>query len=307
MKILKLHVPRRFLLPFLLIAGLAAPVRGEDPEFPLFQSLAYFPYSENVLPKGKVFSLGFTLQYANVFMFDPNAPVISDFETFSTTIAGRLALTKGVTLEAYFRFASIFPGKLDKAIEDFHRLFGLPDNYRDQSPRNIVQYRFFQSFDYRGKENFRSPAVVSLHIDLYRRPGFSLGSRIGVGIPIDASIGLGGGKLFLSAGITATYQSHRTQIDASFYSAWYRKPDWLRPYLTRPAILFSEIKAYWGNIITGVRARTSPFKTGDIAHTGYQLSLGCRIGPYLELLFLEDLPHFDTTPDIGFSLNVKLI
>ena len=297
----------RLLLPVLLLAGLAAPIRGEDPEFPLIQSLAYFPYSENVLPKGKTFSLGFTLQYANVFMFDPKAPVINDFETFSTTIAGRLALTKGVTLEAYFRFASIFPGKLDKTIEDFHRLFGLPDNYRLQYPRNIVQYRFYDSFDYQERKNFRSPAIVSLHVDLYRRPGFSLGSRIGVGIPIDNSAGLGGGKSFFSAGITATYQHRRTQIDASFYSAWYRKPDWLQPYLTRPAILFSEIKACWGSIIAGFRVRSSPFRTGDIAHTGYQISLGCRIGRYFEFLILEDLPRFDTTPDIGFSLNVKLI
>jgi hypothetical protein len=294
-------------LSVLLLSGLAVPVRGEDPEFPLIQSLAYFPYSENALPKGKVFSLGFTLQYANVFMFDMQAPVINDFETLSTTIAGRLALTKGVTLEAYFRFASIFPGKLDKTIEDFHRLFGLPDNYRDEYPRNIVQYRFYDSFDYRERKNFRSPVLVSLYVNLFRRTGFSLGSRIGVGIPIDGSIGLGGGKPFFSAGITAGYQSRRTQIDASFYSAWYRKPDWLQPFPTRPAILFSEIKAYWGNVITGLRVRTSPFKTGDIAHTGFQISLGCRIARYFELLVIEDLPRFDTTPDIGFSLNVKLI
>lgn len=291
----------------LLIAGLVAPVHGEDPEFPLIQSLAYFPYTENNLPKGKIFSLGFTLQYANVFMFDAKAPVVNDLETFSTTIAGRLALTKRVTLEAYFRFASIFPGKLDKAIEDFHRLFGLPDNYRNEYPRNSIRYSFYQAFDYREKTNFRSPVILSLHANIFRLSGFSLGSRIGVGIPIDGSTGLGGGKPFFSAGVTATYQRRRTQIDASFYSAWYRKPDWMQSYLTRPAILFSEIKAYWGNIITGMRVRTSPFKTGDMAHTGYQVSLGWRIGTYFELLFLEDLPRFDTTPDIGFSLNVKLI
>lgn len=304
---MKPRLARHILLPVLLIAGLVATVRGEDPEFPLIQSLAYFPYSENVLPKGKVFSLGFTLQYSNVFMFDAKAPVVNDFEIFSTTIAGRVALTKRVTLEAYFRFASIFPGKLDRTIEDFHRLFGLPDNYRDEYPRDGVQYSLYHSFDYREKESYRSPAVVSLHVNLFRRSGFSLGSRIGVGIPIDNSTGLGGGKPFFSAGVTATYQSRRTQIDASFYSAWYRKPDWMQPYLTRPAILFSEVKAYWGNIITGVRVRTSPFKTDDIAHTGYQISLGWRIGSYFELLVVEDLPRFDTTPDIGFSLNVKLI
>lgn len=297
----------RTLLLVLLAIGIAAPVFGEDPEYPLIQSLAYFPYSENATLTQKTFSLGLTFQYSNVYMLDSKEPVISDFESLTGVIGARLALTKGVTLETYLRFGSIMGGRLDKAIETFHSALGLPDNYRDLYPRDKVHYGYHDAFFYGEKRKFSSPAIVSLHVNLYRRSGFSLATRVGLGIPIEGTPGLGGGKPFVSAGITATLRRRRTQIDAAVYSAWYRKPDWLQSYPLRPAILFSEIKAYWGNVITGFRVRTSPFRTGDIAHTGYQISLGCRIGPYFELLVLEDLPRFDTTPDIGFSLNIKLI
>ena len=73
----------RALLLVLLAIGIAAPVFSEDPEYPLIQSLAYFPYSENATLTEKTFSLGLTFQYSNVYMLDSKEPVISDFESFT--------------------------------------------------------------------------------------------------------------------------------------------------------------------------------------------------------------------------------
>jgi hypothetical protein len=164
-------------LSWLIVVVLTFNAYPVEVEFPLLQSLSYFPYSDNSLLKKGDFSGAVDLYHSNVFMFNHYKTTLNDFETFSTTIGLRYGLREGGTLELYFRHPAIFGGVLDKVIDNFHRTFKLPDNNRAEYPRSSVHYWFHDSFLYTGNQNAVSPLVVAFLKELHRSSHFSLKTR----------------------------------------------------------------------------------------------------------------------------------
>jgi hypothetical protein len=276
-------------------------------EFPLLQSMSYFPYSDNSLLKKGDFSGAVDLHYSNVYMFNYYKTTLNDFETFSTTIGLRYGLRKGVTLELYFRHSTIFGGVLDKFIDNFHRTFKLPDNNRAEYPRFSVHYWFHDSFIYTGNQNAVSPLVVAFLKELYRSSHFSLKTRLALGLPLSKKPGFSSDKPFLAAGLVVAYQKGRFSLEAANYLSFFKQPSWLVDADTRPYLFFSNLEANLGRFILGGNFRTSVFKQDDIAHNAYQGYLGYRITRYLEFIIIEDFSPFDTTPDISFYARIKFL
>ena len=188
-------------LTWLVIFTLNFNIYPVEVEFPLLQSMSYFPYSDNsLLGKGE-FSGTADLYLSNFFMFNHNKTTLNDFETFSTTIGLRYGLWKSGTLEFYFRYSTIFDGILDKLIDDFHQTFKLPDNNRAEYPRFSVHYWFHESFQYRESQHAASPLIVAFLKELYRSSHFSLKTRLALGLPLFKKPGLSSDKPFLTAGV----------------------------------------------------------------------------------------------------------
>jgi hypothetical protein len=276
-------------------------------EFPLIQSMSYFPYSDNTLLKKREFSVAVDLHYSNFFMFNHYKTTLNDFEAFSTTIGLRYGLRKSGTLELYFRHSMIFGGVLDKVIDDFHRTFKLPDNNRAEYPRFSVHYWFHDSFIYTGNQNSVSPLVLAFLKELHRSSHLSLKTRLALGLPLSKKPGFSSDKPFLSAGLVVNYTKGRFSLEASNYLSFFKQPSWLVDGDTRPYLFFSNLEANIGRFILGINFRSSVFKEDDIGHNGYQGYFGYRITRYLEFIIIEDFVPLDTTPDISFYARLKFL
>ena len=53
----------------------------------------------------------------------------------------------------------------------------------------------------------------------------------------------------------------------------------------------------------GLRLRRSPFRQGDIAHTGVQVMVGYQLRDNVAIFIEEDRSPYDTTPDISFGFR----
>ena len=292
---------------FVLLLALALTVSAREVEFPLLQSISYFPYSDNSLLKKGELAGTVEMYYSNIFSFNLERPVFNDFEVFSATLGVRFGLWTGGTLELYCRQAVILGGILDRFIEDFHRTFHLPDDNRPEFPRNAVHYRYRDDFLYTGKQSGTSPLVLAFLKELYQTPVFSLKTRLAVGLPLAKKPGFSSDKAFLSVGLVIKYQRRRFSLELSNYLNLFKQPSWLADEDIRSSLFFSNLEANLGRFILGFNFRTSVFKGGDIAHNAYQTYFGYKITRYLEFGFLEDFSPFDTTPDISVYLRVKFL
>jgi hypothetical protein len=296
-----------FCFSWLMVAVLTFNAYPVEVEFPLLQSMSYFPYSDNSLLKKGDFSGAVDLHYSNVYMFNHYKTTLNDFETFSTTIGLRYGLREGGTLELYFRYSTIFGGVLDKVIDNFHRTFGLPDNNRAEYPRFSVHYWFHDAFIYTGNQNVVSPMVVAFLKELYRSSHFSLKTRLALGLPLSKKPGFSSNKPFLSAGLVVNYTRGKFSLEASNYLSFFKRPSWLVDSDSRPYLFFSNLEANIGRFVLGFNFRSSVFKEDDIAHDGYQVYFGYRITRYLEFIIIEDFVPLDTTPDISFFIRIKFL
>lgn len=276
-------------------------------EFPLLQSMSYFPYSDNSLLKKGDFSGAVDLHYSNVYMFNHYKTTLNDFEAFSTTIGLRYGLWKSGTLELYFRHSAIFGGVLDKIIDDFHRTFNFPDNNRAEYPRFSVHYWYHDSFEYREAQNAVSPLIVAFLKELLRSAHFSLKTRLALGLPLSKKPGFSSDKPFLTAGVVLNYTKGKFSLEAANYLSFFEQPSWLKDSDTRPYLFFSNLEANMGRFVLGFNFRSSVFKEDDIGHDGYQGYFGYRITRYLEFIIIEDFVPLDTTPDISFFLRIKFL
>ena len=292
---------------WLIAAALTFNAYAVEVEFPLLQSMSYFPYSDNSLLKKGDFSGAVDFHYSNVFMFNHYKTTLNDFETFSTTIGLRYGLRKGGTLELYFRHSRIFGGIMDKFIDDFHDTFGFPDNNRAEYPRFSVHYWFHDSFEYREAQNVVSPLVVAFLKELHRSSYFSLKTRLALGLPLSKKPGLSSDKPFLSAGLVLNYTRGKFSLEAANYLSFFKQPSWLVESDTRDYLFFSNLEANIGRFVLGFNFRSSVFKEGDISHDGYQVYFGYRIARYLEFIIIEDFVPLDTTPDISFFIRIKFL
>lgn len=294
------------LLTLFLFSGTAF---AQEVEFPLVQSMVYFPYSDNSqLEKGE-YSLGMDLHYSNVYMFNHYRTIINDLEMFSGTLRFRYGLSgrPGLNLEVYCRWSTFFGGFLDRGVERFHDFLGLPHNSRDEFPRYSVNYRYRDYFYHRSGKSALSPLTVALFKTLYTSDRFSLKTRVSVGIPLSDIPGLSSSKPFFTGGVIAGYTRDRFSLDFSNYLALTGTPGWLDGESLRKLIFFSRLELRWKRFIGGISFRTSPFEEDDTAHPAYQFYLGYRVNRFLDVFVMEDLGPFDTTPDVGFSIRIKVL
>lgn len=296
------------LLSILIIVGSSATARSV--EFSLVQSMAYFPYSENsMLEKGN-YSITLEAYYNNIFMFNHEQTTMNDYETLGLTAAVRYGVIEGGVLEIYIRTTSMFGGSLDKLIENFHDAFNLPDDRRPEFPRNIVDYRYEDSFGYTEPQGVFAPLVVGFLKQLYRTERFSLSARASIGIPLSDKAGFSSQKLFFTVGAIASVKSpgRKFSIEFSGHLAFFRQPGWLLVPEDdiRSSMFFGQMEMRWRFLIGGLSLRTSPFKYGDLSHTAYQGFIGFRINRRIEFLLIEDFKPFDTTPDVSFHLRIRL-
>jgi hypothetical protein len=294
-----------FCFSWLMVVVLNFNAYPVEVEFPLLQSMSYFPYSDNSLLKKRDFSGAVDLHYSNVYMFNHYKTTLNDFETFSASIGLRYGLWKGGTLELYFRYSAIFGGILDKVIDNFHRTFKLPDNNRAEYPRFSVHYWHHDSFEYREAQNATSPLIVAFLKELYRSSHFSLKTRLALGLPLSKKAGFSSDKPFLTAGLVVAYQKGKFSLDVSNYLSFFKQPSWLVDVDLRPYLFFSNLEANLGRFILGFNFRASVFKEDDMAHNAYQGYIGYRITRYLEFIIIEDFVPLDTTPDISFFIRLK--
>jgi hypothetical protein len=298
---------KRVLAALGLLLMLVSCLHSRDVEFPLFQSMSYFPYSENsLLAKGE-FSLTSDSYYSNIYMYNHWRSTLNDFETFSSTIALRYGIMAGGTLELYFRHSFIFGGVLDKAIDTFHDLLNLPDTSRYSYPRFKVHYKLYDYFFYKSSQNAASPVVLAFLKNIHQSPAFSLKARAALGIPLSAKPGFSSGKPFFSAGLVGLYRIKHFSLEGSAYLAYAKTPSWMAGEDIRPLTFYSQLEARWKRVIAGFIFRTSVFKEDDIAHRAYQLYLGYQVLNNLEFIIMEDLSPFDVTPDICFNIRLKLL
>jgi len=297
----------------LLVLGLIYPrPLTAGVEFPLLQSMSYFPYGEQTLEKKGEWSLRLDLHYSNIFMYNHMRSTLNDFEALSAVLGLRWGLWKKGTVEVYLRCSSIFPGVLDKFIEDFHDTFGLDDTGRIAYPRFAVHYWYKDYFSYHQGKTVFSPLVLGLY-NQWLSAGdsdssfeFSLNSRLALGIPLASVPGFSSDKPFLSTGVIMAMRYRKLALEFSNYLSFFKTPSWLAGERIHSSIYFFNFEARAFGFIGGLTFRTSAFTEGDIAHNAYQGYIGFRIAKGLELIILEDFAPFDTTPDIGFQLRVKL-
>lgn len=297
-------------LLLLLLFQLSGIAPAQEVEFPMMQSMTYFPYSDNTLLEKGQYTLRVNLHYSNVYMFNHQRTIINDFEVFSTTLGFRYGLSEKHQLNAelYFRWSTLSGGFLDKTIENFHSTFQFPHNHRAEFPRNTVHYRYKDAFCYKDRQAGTSPLVLALLKNLYTHPDehFSIKTRIALGIPLSNKAGFNSGKPFLSAGLTLYYREKWLSLDFSNYITWLGKPGWLGEEKLRRQVFFSRLELTAFRVIAGFIFRSSAFQEDDIANNAYQVYVGYKISKHLEFIILEDFAPFDTTPDISFGLRVKI-
>jgi hypothetical protein len=291
---------------FLLLITAAAPTFSQDVEYPLIQSMCYFPYSDNSLLYQGEYTVGLTLRYSNVYMFNHYRTIINDFEMFSNTISIRYGLADFATAEVHWRWYSLFGGFLDGFVESFHKFFRLPHNARAEFPRNTIHYRHGDYFSYEEKDTAASPLVLAFLNNIYTAEHFSFKSRFSIGIPLSNKPGFSSKRPFLSAGLLFHYKKKGFSIDFSNYIAWMKKPDWLADEPMRRQVFYSLLEFHLHRFIGGLIFRSSPFIYDDTAHPAYQFYIGYQITPNLDILFFEDFGPFDTSPDLSFGLRMQI-
>jgi len=281
-------------------------LQATDVEFPLVQSMSYFPYSENNTLKKKDYSLSLNMYYSNIYMFDYERTTVNDMEMLSSTLAFRYGFSPRVTFELYYRFVFSFGGIMDRLIVDFHKLFGLSAGGRSEYPRNEVNYRYKDAFSHRGSPMGQSPLVLGVLGHLYSKGNFRLNGRLALGLPLSAKPGFSSSKPFFTAGVILLYKKKNISVNFSNHLSFFGNPNWLGDEDLKNRVFHSEVRLDYKKIFGGLLYRSSPFRMNDLANGAYQVYIGYKIGKYFELSLVEEFPPTDTLPDVSFHLTVDL-
>ncbi len=280
-------------------------IQAKDIEFPLIQSFSYFPYFENSLIAEGTIETGIDIYHSNIFTFNKEDNIMNDFELTSFTLGLRYGLTNRITAELFVRYAGLSGGIMDGFIEKFHKILGLPDAFRPDYPRDIVNYFNNDNFEYEKKTGSISPIIASLLVRVFSEENFNINTRIGLGIPVKSKPGLSSDKFFLTAGVICSYKRDNLKVEFSNYISLFKEPEWLLSEDLKDKMFFSEIRIVYKRFLTGFIFRTSPFIESEASRNAYQIQLGFKISDKIEFLFLEDFAPFDTTPDISCNLRIR--
>jgi Protein of unknown function (DUF3187) len=295
------------LLLLLLCSG--GVLRATDVEFPLIQSMTYFPYSNHNTLAKKELRLSLDIAVSNVYMYDFERTTINDMETISSTFGAAYGLTDRITLEFYFRMVLAYGGIMDKLIVDFHNLFNLTEGGRFDFPRNQVNYSYKDAFAHSGSPMAISPLVLGALTRLYEKNNFRLNGRLTMGLPITPKRGFTSSKPFFTAGLIGLYETKTKKLSASWANHFsiFGKPNWLADEDIKKWIFHSELRVDYKRLFAGMMLRTTPFKESDLGNNAYIIYLGVKIWKYFELALVEEFPPMDTTPDVSFNLRIKLL
>jgi hypothetical protein len=290
----------------LLIIQFNGALLPRQVEFPLLQSMSYFPYSENHILKRGELSLTIDFYYSNIYMFNHHRTIINDFELFSNSLGLRYGLAPGWNLEIYFRWSVIFPGILDKAIEGFHDLFKIPDTNRAEFPAFAVLYKYKDYLLYEAKKSSSSPLIMAVLREIHKAKNMSLNGRVLLGLPVQKTPGFSSNKPFFGSGIIFLYKKNKFNLELANYITLTSKPSWIKDEVLRKTFFFSNLELGLARFIGGFIYRSSIFREDDIAHHTFQGYIGYKISQNIEFIILEDFAPFDTSPDISFNLRIKL-
>lgn len=299
-------------ITLMLLPLWAVHLNAAEVEYPLLQSLVYFPYSENtLLNKGELQGTA-DFYYSNFYRFNHERTFFNDFESFSTVLGLRYGLTQNSTFECFIRHTVIFGGILDKFIEDFHNAFGLPDADRPIYPRNHVKYYWRgidpgEGFEYFDSKSALTSLTVAYLVRLLDLQNWQLKTRLAVGVPLSNTPGFSSGKFSITAGFVMDYNKNWFTASFSNHVAIFGTPGWLEGVDMKKVIWYSRLETRAFRIIVGLNFRTSAFKESIMSSNAYQIYVGYRISNRLTFIFQEDFAPFDTTPDIGFNLRWRFL
>ena len=271
-----------------------------------------------VLPDG---ALAFYAEHnwRNVWLYSPGLYRI-DAEIQELVLRGCMGIdgSSSVSIELPLRYVS--GGILDGFIEDFHSFFGIANDYRDQFPRN--QFAFEMNLD-DGQENWSRAGTgqtgfalgnivlgISRKLPYFRPLGIEAtlsanlklptGTRTdyfgGQSVDVGAMISMvrGFGPLYLYASPGIVYYSQQEEIGIVLRQ-------WHFSGLFAAELHPANTNNSW---IAQLLIESGIAKTfGGFTQDTYELTMGYKRrlskSTVLEIGVLENLFHFDNSPDIG--------
>lgn len=298
---------RKRILILLVLLNLSFVQYGGDVEFPLVQSISFFPFYENNLLTKNSYSLSLDMHYSNIFMFDSRKTIVSDMEVFTNILAFRYGLINSISLELYYRFSIIHGGSMDRFVMNFHDAFGFPVAGRDEYPVNKVNYEYKDYFSYKERTTAPASLLLAAAVKIFSSKIVHIMGRVGLGLPLLSKPGFSSDKPFLCTGLALLYKLGSFSVDFSGYLSFYKTPGWLKDESIRYNMFTYEIVIAFRRFFSGFRYRSTPFTQGDLSHVAYQLFIGYRLGKRYEFALIEDFSPFDTTPDLSLNFRINLL
>lgn len=274
-----------------------------DVPYPLIRSMAHFPFLEHRIQPAGTFSLAIQNSYTNIYNFDYDFQFISDMESWDLGLVLRWGL-KPLTLELHLNFITIHGGIFDAFIETFHESLGFPVAGRDLFPRNSVNFRYRQHFDHSRSRGALLPLVISGQREIFSNDNWYLTGRAFLGLPLSGQPGLSTDRAYGGIGLTAGWRSGRWRFSGGHYLAWISPPSWLGEEAIKPQVFLLDWRISYGRFNCGLILKTSPLRRDEVANLASMVTISWRIGRNIEIGIIEDLPPYDTTPDMGFFLRV---
>jgi hypothetical protein len=297
---------KRLLLLALILASLAASLPAYDIEYPMLQAFVTFPFTRNQALQAGSFGIDWKVGYANVMTRNFALTRVCDLEYVANTFSFAYGVSDRLTLDLHLRFYGAWGGFLDAGIEGFHNLFGLPPAGRDQFARNQVHYWFDDAFRYTADLNGVAPLVVSALVEPWRGEHYFVSTRLALTLPLVSKPGFASDKPAATIGLSAGYKIGAWSFETADSLTFFAAPSWLPDGLVGNSLFCSDTHFTVGWFTLGFILRTSPFRSLDIAKTGYLFYFGFRISPAIEIGLSEDTDPYQTTPDVGFFVKIKL-
>ncbi|MFT6874717.1 MAG: hypothetical protein ACI9XK_002049 [Granulosicoccus sp.] len=267
----------------------------------------------------------FSFEHSNQYMGGSNEEetLLLDGETSELIIRHRQRLGACVQLEAVVPFIQHSGGSFDKAIDKWHRVFGLPDANRSNAPYGALNYTYADSNGVGVRLDSAQSGIGDIQVSVQRSLGCyatadSNGSesivRLGLKLPTGALEELrGSGEFDLFADIQSPVLSkgEKWRFGAAIGALYLGQADLIAEQNTLVAygtfgaqyVLTSRYR-----LLTQLDWHT-PFFQSELTELGsgvVSLSAGVRfLGPAdqtLELTISEDVA-VDTTPDIVAKLS----
>ncbi len=276
-------------------------------DFPLIQSLAFFPYLEDKAPDYKNFSLSFSLINSNIYSLEHTNNTFVDLETLSLSGDFRYGLSKKISLDFNFKISYFYGGFFDGLTENFHNFFNMPSNYREIRPRNSVHYTYKEVFLYENKSINLSPFLLGLSYKFIQNKDFSLTGRVSFAIPLYTKKGINSTKFFINCGFVLNWHlNDNWDIKAVYYRSYFQRPNWSNTNELKENINYYKVALAYKKLELFFIGRSSPFIQGDFANTAYQMGISYKLSSKLYLIFIEDLILYDTSPDFSLGIKYKL-